>query len=1068
MNENHAIQCVRRVAKNLLNKYAILAVMLCSFGLASAQNADGKISGKVLSEKDGEPLVGVSILVKGSKVGTVTNLDGAFTLQAKTGETLAVSYIGYTPQTVKVTGANLTIKLNEDSKNLDEVVVMGYGVQKKKLVTGATVSVKGDDLQKLNTTNALQAMQGKAAGVSITSTSGQPGGGFKVNIRGVGTIGESSPIYVVDGIITSDITYLNNSDIAAIDILKDAASCAIYGVNGANGVVLITTKSGGSSSKKGGQISFDAYYGIQNASRKVNLLNAQEYATIVNEAEINSGKKAVFNSAQISALGNGTNWLDQMISKNVPTQNYSLSADGGNAESTYSLGLSYTQQGGIIGGKDLSNYERYNFRSNTERKLYNNFLKVGEHLTFSYINQKGIKDGDQYNNSIRGALSTSPILPMYDGNGNYLNSVNNLVSFYDNAQGKNVLSSWTDGAESNPYALLQYTNQNGTKTQKLIGDVYAEIEPIKNLKIKSVFGLDYSSSTYHAYLPLYTLSKYAYTTYEKITQNSSNSNTLSWDNTADYVFKINDHHFNVLAGTSIRQYTGSFINASNQGTTDYSDLEHAYLDHSTNTTNASLISLSGNANSVIAHASFFGRINYNYKETYMLTGVFRADGSTMFAKGYQWGYFPSLSAGWVATNEPFMESTKGWLDYLKIRGSYGTNGNDRIKEFQYLSLISLANATYNMSSTEGTSVTGSYPNSIGVEKLKWETSKQADIGFDSRFLNSHLDLNVDLYNKLTKDWLVAAPLYATAGVSKNPYMNGGDVTNRGIEVQLAYNNNIGRDFKYSISGSYSYNHNEVNNIPTSDGIIHGGTNILYDNAGEFFRASAGQPIGYFWGYKTAGVFQNEAEVLAYKSNGKVLQADAKPGDLKYVDVNGDGSITAADKTNIGDPNPHHNFGFNLSCNYKNFDLSVTANGVAGNKIVQSYRSMASMYGNWTTAILKRWHGEGTSYTTPRVTEDNSNWTNFSDIYIQDGSFLRISNITLGYDLAKKIKSKYLSQLRIYASAENLITFTKYDGMDPEVGFSAQGASSDYNFGQGVDLGYYPRATTFLVGVNVKF
>jgi len=373
-----------------------------------------------------------------------------------------------------------------------------------------------------------------------------------------------------------------------------------------------------------------------------------------------------------------------------------------------------------------------------------------------------------------------------------------------------------------------------------------------------------------------------------------------------------------------------------------------------------------------------------------------------------------------------------------------------------------------MSSTEGTSVTGSYPNSIGVEKLKWETSKQADIGFDSRFLNSHLDLNVDLYNKLTKDWLVAAPLYATAGVSKNPYMNGGDVTNRGIEVQLAYNNNIGRDFKYSISGSYSYNHNEVNNIPTSDGIIHGGTNILYDNAGEFFRASAGQPIGYFWGYKTAGVFQNEAEVLAYKSNGKVLQADAKPGDLKYVDVNGDGSITAADKTNIGDPNPHHNFGFNLSCNYKNFDLSVTANGVAGNKIVQSYRSMASMYGNWTTAILKRWHGEGTSYTTPRVTEDNSNWTNFSDIYIQDGSFLRISNITLGYDLAKKIKSKYLSQLRIYASAENLITFTKYDGMDPEVGFSAQGASSDYNFGQGVDLGYYPRATTFLVGVNVKF
>jgi len=1068
MNENHVIQCIRRVTKNLLNKYAILAVMLCSFGIATAQNANGKVSGTVSSSTNGEPLIGVSVMVVGTNQGSVTDINGSFEVQAKAGQTIKFSYVGYASQEIKATGANLAVKLKENANTLEELIVVGYGVQKKKLVTGATSQVKGDDLQKLNTTNALQAMQGQAAGVSIASTSGQPGGGFKVSIRGVGTIGESSPIYVVDGVITSDITYLNNSDIASIDVLKDAASCAIYGVNGANGVVLITTKSGDSGSKKGGQISFDAYYGIQNASRKVDLLNAQEYATIVNEAEINSGKKAVFNDTQRSALGTGTNWLNQMISKNVPTQNYSLSANGGNSTSTYSLGLSYTQQGGIVGGTNLSNYERYNFRSNSERKLYGDFLKVGEHMTFSYIKQKGIKDGDQYNNSIRGGLSTSPLLGMYDTNGKYLNSNNNLVSYYDNAQGKNVTSPWTDGAESNPYALMQYSNQNGTKTQKLIGDVYAEIQPVKNLKIKSVFGLDYSSSAYHAYIPLYTLSKYAFTTYEKISQNSSTGNTWSWDNTANYTFNIDQHHFDVLAGSSLRKYSGSWINASNQGTTDYGDLEHAYLDHSTNTTNATLISLSGNANSIVAHTSVFGRINYNYKETYMATAVFRADGSTMFAKGHQWGYFPSLSAGWVASNETFMESTKSWLDYLKVRASYGTNGNDRIKEFQYMSLISLSNATYNMSSTEGTAVAGSYPSTIGVDKLKWETSIQSDLGFDARFLNSHLNLNIDLYNKKTKDWLVRIPVPATTGVASAPFKNGGDVTNKGIELQLAYNNSIGKDFNYTISGTYSYNHNEVNNIPTADGIIHGGTNILYDNAGEFFRASAGEPIGYFWGYKTAGVFQNEAEVQAYKSNGKVLQPSAQPGDLKYVDVNGDGQITSADKTNIGDPNPHHNFGFNLSCNYKGFDFAVAANGVAGNKIVQSYRNMSNMYGNWTSAILGRWHGEGTSNFLPRVTEDNSNWTNFSDIYVQDGSYLRISNITLGYDLAKNIKSKNISQLRVYVAAENLITFTKYNGMDPEIGFSAQGANSDYNFGSGVDLGYYPRPTTFLVGVNVKF
>lgn len=1073
MNENHVIQCIRRVSRNLLNKYAILAVMLCSFGIATAQNANGKVSGTVLSATNGEPLIGVSVMVVGTNSGSVTDFNGVFEVPAKAGQAIKFSYIGFLGQEVKVSGTKITIRLKEDQRSLDEVVVMGYGVQKKKLVTGATVSVKGEDLQKMNTTNAMQALQGQTAGVNITSTSGQPGGGFKVNIRGAGTIGNASPIYVVDGVISSDITYLNNSDIASIDILKDAASCAIYGVNGANGVVLITTKTGSSGSKKGGQISFDAYYGIQNAARKTNMLNSQQYATIQNEAAINSGKSPLFTQSQITALGTGTNWLDQMISKDVPTQNYSLSSTGGNATSTYSLGLSYTEQGGIIGGSSLSDYKRYNFRSNTEHSMYDNALKVGEHLTFSFINQRGISDGGVYSNSLRGALSTSPLLAMYDANGNYLNSQNSTV--YNGG-------AWYTG-EANPYALMQLNNQNNTKSQKLIGDVYAELQPIKNLKIKSTFGFNYYSSAYHSYSPSYSnLSLYSYRDYETISQSASQNYTWNWDNTINYLFQINDHKFDVLAGSSVRKYQGSWMSGSNTGTTLFGNFNSSYLstseitsytmsgssDDADKQTLTHSLSLTGNANAVYAQASFFGRINYNYKETYMASAIMRADGSTRFAKGQQWGYFPSLSGGWVASNEAFMESTKNWMDFLKVRASWGTNGNDAITSFNYLSLISLSNAQYNFGSDNSTLTAGSYPSTVGVEKTKWETSYQTNIGFDARFLNSKLNLSVDLYNKTTKNWLIAAPLLATAGVSTSPYINGGDVTNKGIELQLSYNNNIGKDFSYSISGSYAYNKNVVNNIPTDDGIIHGGTGLLYDNSPEFFRASAGEPIGYFWGYKTAGIFQNEAEVQSYKSNGKVLQPSAVPGDVKYVDVNGDGTITSADKTNIGDPNPHHVFGLSLSCNYKNFDLGVSMNGVAGNKIVQSYRNIANSYGNWTTAILNRWHGEGTSNTVPRVTQDNANWAEFSDLYVQSGSYLRISNVTFGYDFAKLIKWKNLSQFHLYIAATNLFTFTKYDGMDPEVGNSGSDASGVYSFGQGVDVGTYPRSRTFLMGVNVKF
>ncbi|MGN6801911.1 MAG: SusC/RagA family TonB-linked outer membrane protein [Ginsengibacter sp.] len=1057
---------------------SFLFISLQGFSQTSAR----KITGKVLSKTTGEPISGASISVKNTTNATLSDSEGHFSITAKTGQTIVVSFTGFIAQSFEVVPSteNLQVQLEQDYNRLNDVVVIGYGVQQKKLVTGATSQVKGKDLAKLNTTNALQALQGQAAGVNITSTSGQPGGGFKVNIRGVGTIGNASPLYVVDGVITNDITYLNNSDIASVDILKDAASCAIYGINGANGVVLITTRSG-KMGKKNGEISFDAYYGIQNIGRKLPLLNAEQYATMQNEAALNSGKAPLFTQAQIDALAqgskdlpaHGTDWLDQIFSSDVPMQNYNLAANGGTDVSSYSLGMSYTEQGGIIGGSDLSDYKRYDFRTNSERKLYDGALKVGEHLTFSFIDQKGIADGGIYSgNVLASAIGTSPLLAMYDAKGNYLSSLNSTV--YNGGVWNNT--------EANPYALMQYNNQNDGKTQKVIGDVYAELQPVRNLRIRTTFGINYSSSANHSYRPEYDkLSVYAYNLYESIGQGGSQGYTWNFDNTINYVFNVKDHRFDVLAGSAIRKYQGTWFSGNNTGPTLFGSFDRGYLSNSmvtsismssdTSAANRQTVthgmSLSGNANAVYAQSSFFGRVNYSFKEKYLASAIFRADGSTMFAPGHQWGYFPSLSAGWIISSENFMASTGDWLNFLKVRASWGSNGNDGISAFNYLSLISLSNARYNFGNDNTTLTQGSYPSTIGVENTKWETSRQTDVGLDARFLHNRLDMSLDWYNKTTKDWLIAAPLLATAGVSTNPFINGGDVTNKGIEVQLSYNGNVGRDFSYTVSGSYAYNKNLVNNIPTADGIIHGGTNSLFVNGPEFFRASAGNPIGYFWGYKTAGIFQNEKDVLAWSGKNGPLQPDAHPGDVKLMDLNGDGVINADDKTNIGDPNPHHVFGFRFSANYKNFDLSVNTNGVAGNKIVQSYRS-PGQWANWTTDILSRWHGEGTSNTMPRITQNSSNWVEFSDLYIHDGSYLRVSNITLGYDLAKVVKWKYLSQLRLYLAVQNLVTFTKYSGMDPEVGASSYDASGTYSFGQGVDNGFYPRPRVYMGGINIIF
>lgn len=994
-----------------------------------------------ISDVNGQPLPGASIMEKGTKNAVQTDFDGKFALSLSSkNAVLVISYVGFLTQEIEVNGqTSFNITLMEKQSALDEVVVIGYGTQKKALVTGAITQVSGKDLEKRNAVNALQALQGQAPGINITSTSGQPGEGFKVIIRGLGSTKNNSPAYVVDGIVTNDISYLNNADIESISVLKDAASAAIYGSQASNGVVLVTTKKGRKNTAS--RITFEQYYGIQSVSRKVDLLNAEQYAVILNETAVNSGKTPYFTNEEIAALGKGTNWMDKMFVNNASTKNYSFGASGGSENSVYSTSLSYLGQEGIVGGKGLSNYERYNFRFNSEHKLYKDVVTIGENISFAYINKNGIGVGNQYNNSLRGAFSVSPLLPMYDAEGNFFNT-------------RNSAEPWLAGT-SNPYAEMVYNNQNESNNQKLLGNVYLQIEPVKGLTLKTTLGLDYYAGEGHSYRPIYDLSIYSNNlVHDAVAQNMNKGKTITWDNLLTYKFNVKEHHqLEAMLGTSSIRFDGTSISASNVDLI-FDDLTHSWLDSATNS-DGTLIGGPNGGKFENFRMSYFGRLNYSYKDKYLINTTFRADGSSNFSPENQWGYFPSVSLGWVATNEAFLKDSK-IVNYFKARASWGQVGNQNTDAFQYLSSIKTTTTNYIFGIQEGVLTPGGYPDRLSNPSLKWETSEQVNIGFDSRLLNNAVSITFDWYRKNNKNWLIVPPVLATAGADP-AFINGGNVTNKGVELALQYNNKIG-DFNYSIGANGAYNENKVGQIPTADGLIHGPSNQIFANAPEFYRAQNGFPLGYFWGYKTMGVFQNQKQIDDYG-----IQPTAVPGDVIYKDLNGDGKIGGMeDKTMIGDPNPNYTFGFSLSASYKAFDFYASANGVAGNQIVQSYRSPGG-FANYTTAILERWHGEGTSNNIPRLTDDGKNYSQFSDLYVQNGDFLRINTVTLGFDLAKLKMSKpfFASEFRMYFSVQNLYTFTKYDGMDPEIGFGTD------SFSSGVDVGYYPRPRTFMMGLNIK-
>ena len=1071
-----------------LQKTLAVLFLLCMIPLGmNAQTVKGTVN-----DETGEPIIGATVKVQGTNDATVTDFDGNFSVKASSNATLSISYVGYVTQEVKVGGkSNITVTLIEDNTTLNDVVVIGYGTMKKKLVTGATVQVKGDEIAKLNTTNALEAMQSSTPGVQITQSSSQPGKGYKVYIRGIGTTGNSAPLYVIDGVAGGNLDGINPNDIETIDVLKDAASAAIYGARAANGVILVTTKQG-----KAGkvEINYNGAMGWSNAYKRPQLLNAKQYMTIIDEYSFNvNGAKMDwegFVPADILAKVNngweGTDWWAAFENKNAQQQNHSVTLTGGTDRSKFAMSYTYTDNEGIMGADRASFYKRHTIRINSDHVLLKakdfDAITIGENISIGYNRSHDLAEDGMYWSYIHSLLQTCPLVPQYADNGDiyYYQDFDGTVKY---GQG------WNASLFSNPWENLEkggFNSMAESRNFNASATAFAVIQPIKGLRLRSQFNYNWGSGAYRNYNEPRS-SGYGNATSPVYSVNQSAWLNTSWsiENTLTYDLPIiSGHKISAMVGQTYQSSAWS-TNIGGSNKVNYGDQlatlkgwDSAWLSN-VKLVNATDATLTGSPNDEEYLASWFGRLTWDWNETYMATATLRYDGSSIFTDGKRWGWFPSVSAGWVISNEKFMEGTKSWMDFLKFRVSWGQNGNKDISKYQYLATIALSgeagDAGYKFGSDMATSVagtpnTGAYANIVPNPDLTWETSEQLDLGFDARFLNSRLGLNFDWYKKTTKDWLIGGNLLAIYGT--NPAaINGGDVENTGIEIALTWNDRIGKDFSYNIGVNFATNKNEVTRIANDNHYINGPSGVLSQGTEYIYRAEEGKPIGYFYGMSYSGIWQNQEQIEAARKAGKAVLDNAQPGDMIWDDWNGDGVLTysegdACDRHEIGNPNPDIMLGVNLGLNYKGFDFAVNGAGAFGQQIMRSYRSFSDApYQNYDTTILNRWVGEGSTNEQPRISStgsENTNWV--STRYMEDADYFKIKAVTLGYDFKNIWKSCPFQQLRLYVQAQNLYTFTKYTGLDPEVGNSAGGN----NWARGIDLGLYPPSRTYFVGASIKF
>jgi TonB-linked SusC/RagA family outer membrane protein len=1012
------------------------------------------ITGKIV-DQSGQTVIGASVLEKGTTNGTTTDINGNFKLNvAGPKSVLVVAYIGFDSQEITVgSQTNIAITLVENVKNLNEVVVVGYGTQKRGSITGAISSVKASDLQDQQLTRIDDALKGRTAGVNVVQSSGAPGSAPSVRIRGTTSINNSNPLYVIDGVVVDGgLDLVNPNDVESIDVLKDAAA-SIYGSRGSNGVVFITTKKG----KQGpAKVSYNGYVGWQAPVNKVQLANATQYATLRNQSVTNDGGTAPF--ANPAQFGTGTNWQNEIFSNSAMIQNHNLNVSGANDKATYYTSFGYLDQDGIV-MPDISNYKKFTFTVNTSYKA-KKWLTVGENFTYAYTkNKNSLNTNNLFGGPLSSALNLDPITPVTVNNVNSqpnagIYSNPNIIK---NAQGVPYgISNYVSQEITNPLAYTQTQNGNYGYATNLLGSAFVEIEPIAGLKIRSQISAKQSYYGNESFTPIYYLNS-STSNLSNTSFYSENDRNLSWnlDNTATYTHAFGKHNFTALIGTSAQKQSGSGIGGTFLGLP-----VNTFAEASPNYTlaNANKIA-NGFDNQPYTLASSFARLTYDYDGKWLFTGIIRRDGSSKFGSNNVYGVFPSGQVGYVMSKENWFPKNS-FIDYLKLRGSYGIVGNEMsLNPFQYTATIG-SGRNY-IFGNDGL-IVGYSPNAPSNPDLRWEETRTANIGLDAT-LFQNLTVSFDIYRKLTKGMLQTVQLPAYAGFAGQPSANIGDMENRGVELNLGYNNKIG-EVTYNIGGNISYNHNEVTYLGSQINFFTIGT--VQNTNYEIGRTAVGQPVGAFYGFQELGTFKSQAEVNAYtNASGVLIQPNAKPGDFKWSDVNGDGKIDASDRTYLGSPLPSFTYGVNFGVNYKSFDIKMFGQGVWGNKIYQAYRRLDINSANYPLAALDAWTTANPTSNYPRLTDadPNNNFKNPSNFYLQNGAYFRIKTLQLGYSLPSMwLKKADVQKARIFLSANNLATITGYKGYDPEIGANSNGATGV----GGIDMGIYPQARTFMVGLDI--
>jgi TonB-linked SusC/RagA family outer membrane protein len=990
------------------------------------------VGGVVKEASSGLPIPGVNIQVKNSSSGTTTDFDGRFYVKGVSPNSVLIfSFVGFKSVEYKVTQAtqNLSIVLKEDTNTLDEIVVIGYGSQKKREVTGAVSVVDSKTLEVLKPVRVEQALQGTVSGVNVTSTSGAPGAALDIRIRGIATNGENRPTTIIDGYV-GELGLLNPNDIETITVLKDAQA-AIYGTIGANGIILITTKSGKKNSKS--KISYNAYTGFQETSRKLPMLNATEYALLLNESYANGGNAIPF--PNVSGLGKGTDWQNEIFSTSVPIINHDISFSGGSDKITYAVSGSHIDQEGIIGEK------KSGFLRNTARIALGadvtDRLKLKTNVIYTYFTRNTLNE-DGLGSVLFNALNMPSTLKPYDATGDFTLAGTGL--------GNEII---------NPLAQIANT-YNDYNFKKLNGNFGLDYKLFKDFVITSSIGFNSSNSESKTFAKQISYGGKVFDVLRSsVTQSSINDNNYSFDIYGTYTKKIaEDHNIAATIGNTIFKEYGNGLFATGFDV-PYNSWKFADI---ALTRGVATVVTNSSYNYDERRLSYFARGQYDYKGKYLFSAMIRRDASTKFGPGNKVGYFPSFTAGWVLSDESFFGQDK-FVNFMKFRGSYGTLGNDQIPNNGYISQLN-GEATYVFSDVlvNGFAV-GQIPNA----NLKWEEARKFDVGVDLRFLQNKMSFVADYFIDTRTDLLI--PFIPVSGIngaaapgSKPPTINAGTVRNTGLELALDYKNKFSDSFSLSVGYNVTFLKNEVLEVNNGIGYIEGGSFGVGQQPPS--RMEVGRPIGYFYGYKTDGIFQNQAEVHAHPSQ-LSLGAEASPGDLRFVDVNGDGVLNASDRTNIGDPIPAATMGFNVQMNYRNFDFAMYTFASVGNDMVRNYeRNLTDV--NRLNYVLDRWTGEGSTNSTPRVTTSATGNSNFSSFFVEDASYARIQNIQLGYAVDTKfIEKTGLSKVRLYAGVNNLYTFTKYKGFDP-------GASNGEPIGGAIDKGFYPIPRTYLLGLNINF